>query len=225
MFTRHASASNADIANFKRPLLLVSFPEYRKVYELKIINRTDYRGCTGGVTPIAMPSRCAAGYFHPTGRKTFALSGRCRPGFRRSCSGRFDPEQMTSPLSVERRGYRCGSGPEREDNAPPQTSIMTPIIVFVHVRGEIGLQDHRTKAVANQRAHGNLALLLVASDRNVEVSRTKGEFSINWNAKRRLARPSPRVRTRQYRTYAFVRWARQQVGDELFCDRDGDLNI
>src|SRR3954447_16726312 len=78
---------------------------------------------------------------------------------------------------VERRGHRwrSGSGPERQDNAPPQTGVVTPIILLVHVRGEIGLQDRRPEAVANETADSNLALLLITRNRDVKIGRTEGD--------------------------------------------------
>ena len=80
---------------------------------------------------------------------------------------------------VERRGYRwrSGSGPERQDNAPPQTGVVTPIILLVHVRGEIGLQDRRPEGLADQTAHGDLALLSVSRNRLIEISGPEGHHS------------------------------------------------
>ena len=68
---------------------------------------------------------------------------------------------------VERRGHwwRRGSGPERDDNPSPQTGVVAAIVLLVHVRGEIGLQDEPAEAFADQTADGNLALLGVSRNR------------------------------------------------------------
>ena len=65
---------------------------------------------------------------------------------RRGCCER-DPN--ISALPVEGRGYRCGSGPQWDDNAPPQAGIVAAIIFLVHVGGEIGLQDQPAEALAD----------------------------------------------------------------------------
>src|SRR3977135_3526422 len=85
--------------------------------------------------------------------------------------------KMTSPLPVERRGWRSCGKPDRDDETSPQTGDVTPVILFVHVRSEIGLQDDWTKAVTDQTADGNLALLLVSRNWHVEISGAEGDYT------------------------------------------------
>ena len=52
---------------------------------------------------------------------------------------------------------------------------MAAIITLVDVCREVGLQDDRTKVVANQAADGELALLLVARDWAVQIGGVIGD--------------------------------------------------
>src|SRR6476661_7178543 len=97
------------------------------------------------------------------------LPGRCRPRFRRPCSVRVRSEGMTSPLSVERRDCRSGRLPDRDDETSPQTGVVAAVIFLIHVCGQIGLQDDRTKALTDQSTDGNLALLPVGINRRIEI--------------------------------------------------------
>src|SRR5262249_10799853 len=79
---------------------------------------------------------------------------------------------MTSPPPVQQWCcYWCSRGsPEREDDASPQTGVVTAVVLLVHVRCEIGLQNGPTEALANQTADGDLALLRVTVNWRVEIS-------------------------------------------------------
>jgi len=48
---------------------------------------------TGGVTPIVYAEPLLLRLYPPDGRKTFALSGRCRPTFGAHAASGFDPEE------------------------------------------------------------------------------------------------------------------------------------
>jgi hypothetical protein len=52
---------------------------------------------------------------------------------------------------------------------------LAAIILLVHVRGEIGLQDRRPEAAANETADSNLALPQIAINRARKVGRTEGD--------------------------------------------------
>ena len=90
-----------------------------------------------------------------------------------ACSGRtasgFDPK-MTSPLPVEWSGRRSWGEPDRDDKTSPQTSVVAAIILLVHVRGEVGLQDEPTEALADQTTDRDLALLQVTLNRRIEIT-------------------------------------------------------
>jgi hypothetical protein len=74
---------------------------------------------TGGVTPIVYAELLLLRLYPPDGRKTFALTGRCRPRFRRPRSVRVRSGGIASPLSVERRACRSGRLPDRDDETSP----------------------------------------------------------------------------------------------------------
>src|SRR5436190_10318871 len=85
---------------------------------------------------------------------------------------------MSSSFSVvprrSRRSRGSGGSPEWKDDAPPQTSVVTAIVLLVHVRGEISLQDESAKTAADQPADGDLALLCIVCKRFVEIGRAEG---------------------------------------------------
>ena len=122
---------------------------------------------TGGVTPVFYAEPLLLRLYPPDGRKTFALTGRCRPRFRRPCSVQARSEGMTSPLSVERRACRSGRLPDRDDETSPQTGVVAAVVFLIHVCGQIGLQDDRTKALTDQSTDGDLALLQVTINRRI----------------------------------------------------------
>ena len=64
-------------------------------------------------------------------RRQSAIRTEQQPRWRGCCER--DPN--ISALPVEGCGYRCGSGPEWDDNAPPQAGIVAAIIFLVHVGG------------------------------------------------------------------------------------------
>jgi hypothetical protein len=64
--------------------------------------------------------------------------------------------------------------PDRDNESSPQTGVVAAIILLVHIRREIGLQDEPTEAFADQTAHGNLALLLVTHNWHVEIRGAEG---------------------------------------------------
>src|SRR5262245_33630554 len=78
---------------------------------------------------------------------------------------------MTSPLPVHHWCcYRCSGGkPERENDTPPQAGVLTAVILLVHVRGQISLQDESLEGLADETADGNLALLRVSSNWRIEI--------------------------------------------------------
>ena len=82
---------------------------------------------------------------------------------------------MTSPPSVELRRWRSGRKPDRYDEASPQTGVVAAVIFLIHIRGQIGLQDDRTKALTDQSTDGDLALLQVAINWRTEISRPEGD--------------------------------------------------
>src|SRR5437773_855703 len=84
---------------------------------------------------------------------------------------------MMSSLSVvPRRGGRHSRGsPQWEDDTPPHTCVMTAIVLLVHVRGHISLQDESAKTAADQPANCDLALLRVVCKRFVEIGRAEGD--------------------------------------------------
>ena len=52
---------------------------------------------------------------------------------------------------------------------------MAAIVFLIHVCGQIGLQDDRTKALTDQSTDGDLALLQVAINWRIEISRPEGD--------------------------------------------------
>ena len=130
---------------------------------------------TGGVTPIVYAEPLLLRLYPPDGRKTFALSGRRRPRFRRTCSVQARSGGMTSPLSVERRACRSGRLPDRDDETSPQTGVVAAVIFLIDVCGQIGLQDNRTKALTDQSTDSDLALLQVAINRRIEIGGPEGD--------------------------------------------------
>ena len=89
---------------YDEPLLL-------RLYHLRSNSRNSR-----SLPPLVQNTRVV---FRIDGRKTFALTGRCRPRFRRPRSVRVRSEGMTSPLSVERRACRSGRLPDRDDETSP----------------------------------------------------------------------------------------------------------
>jgi hypothetical protein len=130
---------------------------------------------TGGVTPIVYAEPLLLRLYPPDGRKTFALSGLCRPRFRWPRSVRVRSEGIASSLSVERRACRSGRLPNRDNETSPQTGVVAAVVFLIDVCGQIGLQDDRTKALTDQSTDGNLALLQVTSNRRVEVRGPEGD--------------------------------------------------
>ncbi len=82
---------------------------------------------------------------------------------------------MTSPLSVERRACRSGGEPDRDDETSPQTGVVAAVVLLIHVCGQIGWQDDRTKALTDQSTDGDLALLLVTRNGRIEVRGPEGD--------------------------------------------------
>src|SRR6478752_2536328 len=86
---------------------------------------------------------------------------------------------MTSPLPVHHWCCCwCSKGsPEWDDHASPQTGVVAAIVLLVHVRGEIGLQDESAEAFADQTADGNLALLCVSFNRRSKIRGPEGDHT------------------------------------------------
>src|SRR4029079_16405379 len=82
---------------------------------------------------------------------------------------------MTLALSVERRAWRSWWLPDRDDETCPQTSVVAAVIFLIDVCERICLQDDWTKALTDQSADGDLALLLVTRDRRIEVRGPEGD--------------------------------------------------
>jgi Tripartite tricarboxylate transporter family receptor len=114
------------------------------------------------------------GYIHPTAARHLIFPDAAaplsapmqRPG---SIGG------IASPLSVERRACRSGGLPDRDDESAPQTGVVAAIVFLIHVCGQIGLQDDRTKALTDQSTDGDLALLQVTINRRIEIGGPEGD--------------------------------------------------
>jgi hypothetical protein len=106
-------------------------------------------------------------------RPGYLIPGRLAAAFLSSLRGR-----AASPLPVHHRWCWYGWGkPERHDETSPQTGVVAAIVLLVHVRGEIGLQNEPTEALANQTADGDLALLGVTRYWLVEIGRAEGNYA------------------------------------------------
>src|SRR3954447_14678017 len=57
----------------------------------------------------------------------------------------------------------------------PQSGVVAAVIFLIHVCGQISLQDDRTKALTDQSANGDLALLQVSINRRIKVRRPEGD--------------------------------------------------
>jgi hypothetical protein len=126
------------------------------------LSRKGAKSRTGGrkramlmARPIKQESRWAcrrSGSSHLivglTGRLSIPSNGR---GNRRRCGG-------------GRTEWRASNVKWKDDTHPP-ANIVPAIISLVHVGREIALQDHRAEVVAEEAAHRELALLLVAEKR------------------------------------------------------------
>src|SRR5262245_56397269 len=118
----------------------------------------------------------------------------------------------TSPLPVHHRWCRCSRGkPEREDDASPQTGVVTAVVLLVHVRCEIGLQNRPTEALADQTADGNLALLGVTVNWRVEISGAGRDHTELPVAELPGGRQVDVEEVRVTTLYGKRRWARRQL--------------
>ena len=73
--------------------------------------------------------------------------------------------QITSSFDHRRRSRRTewrASDVKWKDDTHPPANIFPTIIFLVYIAREIALQDHRAEIVAEEAAHRELALLLVA---------------------------------------------------------------
>src|SRR5690348_3438121 len=80
--------------------------------------------------------------------------------------------RQPSVLSDDRSRFRERIA-KRNDHARPHAGVMTAIVGFGDVGGDISLQGHRTKVVADQTPKSELALLGVARDRLVQIPGAK----------------------------------------------------
>ncbi len=80
-------------------------------------------------------------------------------GARYTCSARSN---ITSVPSGNGRGRRTEYVLKWKDDTHPPANIAPAIIFLVHIAREIALQDQRAEIVAEEAAHRELALLLIA---------------------------------------------------------------
>src|SRR5215475_10647776 len=80
--------------------------------------------------------------------------------------------QITSPSNHRCRRRRTewrASNVKWKDDTHPPANVFPTIIFLVHIAREIALQDHRAEIVAEEAAHRELALLLVAQNWRVQI--------------------------------------------------------
>src|SRR5262249_11765677 len=115
-----------------------------------------------------------------------------------------------------RTEWRASNVKWKDDTHPP-ANIFPTIIFLIYIAREIALQDHRAEIVAEEAAHRELALLLIAKNRRVQsggiktdpshlplaeamahrqinvdevwITSIDGECQSNWNRTRRQLRP------------------------------------
>ena len=84
--------------------------------------------------------------------------------------------QITSPSNHRRRSrrteWRANDVKWKDDTRPP-ANIVPTIISLVHIAGEPALQDHRAEIVAEEAAHRELALLLIAQNWLIQIPGTE----------------------------------------------------
>src|SRR5215471_21812355 len=84
--------------------------------------------------------------------------------------------QISSPFNHRRGGRRTewrASGVKWKDDTRPPANIVPAIIFLVYVGRDIALEDHRAEIVAEEAAHRELALLLVAENRLIQIPGTE----------------------------------------------------
>ena len=83
-----------------------------------------------------------------------------------------DALKITSPSNHRRRSrwteWRASDVKWKDDTRPP-ANIAPAIIFLVYVARDIALQDHRAEIVAEEAAHRELALLLIAFNWRVQI--------------------------------------------------------
>src|SRR6266516_2457450 len=84
--------------------------------------------------------------------------------------------QITSPSNHRRRSrwteWRASDVKWKDDTRPP-ANIVPAIIFLVYVARDIALQDHRAEIVAEEAAHRELALLLIAQNWLIQIPGTE----------------------------------------------------
>jgi hypothetical protein len=80
-----------------------------------------------------------------------------------------DSKITSLPSSDGRGGRRTEYAVKWKDDTHPAANIAPAIIFLVHIAREIALQDHRAEIVAEEAAHRELALLLVAYNWRVQI--------------------------------------------------------
>src|SRR5436190_8092839 len=84
--------------------------------------------------------------------------------------------QITNPFDHCRRSRRPegrASDVKWKDDTRPPANIVPAIIFLVYVGRDIALEDHRAEIVAEEAAHRELALLLVAENRLIQIPGTE----------------------------------------------------
>src|SRR5262249_2447579 len=80
--------------------------------------------------------------------------------------------QITSPFNHRRRRRRTegrANGVKWKDDTRPPANIAPAIISLVSVARDIALQDHRAEIVAEEAAHRELSLLLIAQNWLIQI--------------------------------------------------------
>src|SRR5262245_44468848 len=84
--------------------------------------------------------------------------------------------KITSPSNHRRRSRRTewrASDVKWKDDTRPPANIAPAIIFLVYVARDIALQDHRAEIVAEEAAHRELALLLIAQNWLIQIPGTE----------------------------------------------------